>query len=141
MVTADFWSHLWQMPHDQREEYLMGLAKLKLEGMPYTRMEGFLGFPASQISRHVKPYLATYREFVNDNFAKLEQSLRQVDPDYEYMVDQRTIQQQMCALLMGGQEIIDTLEQLAGVQNELVKTQDSQLAELGVGLQGSTRNG
>ena len=122
METADFWSHLWRMTRDQREEYLMGLAQLKLEGMTYTRMEGFLGFPAAQISKHVKPYLGKYRELVEDNFAKLDQSLKQVDPDYAYMTDPRTVQQQMCALLMGGDEIKSTLEQLSGV-NKFEKAQ------------------
>ena len=83
--------------------------------MTYTRMEGFLGFPATQISKYVKPYLAKYRELVANNFAKLEQSLKYVDPDYAYMTDPRTVHQQMCALLMGGDEIISTLEQLTGV--------------------------
>ena len=122
METADFWSHLWRMTRDQREEYLMGLAQLKLEGMTYTRMEGFLGFPAAQISKYVKPYLGKYRELVEDNFAKLDQSLKQVDPDYAYMTDPRTVQQQMCALLMGGDEIKSTLEQLSGV-NKFEKAQ------------------
>jgi hypothetical protein len=115
MENVDFWTHLWQMPHGQREEYLMGLAQLKIEGMTYTRMEGFLGFPASQISKHVKPYLSKYRELVANNIAKLEQSLKQVDPDYAYITDPRTVHQQMCALLMGGDEIKSTLEQLTGV--------------------------
>ena len=113
METADFWSHLWGMPHDKREEYLMGLARLKVEGMPYTRMEGFLGFPASQISKHVRPYVEKYHAFLNYNFDRLEKSLTTVDPDYQYMTDPRTVQQQMCALLMGGEEIKQTLEQLS----------------------------
>ena len=116
METADFWSHVWAMPHDKREEYLMGLARLKLEGMPYTRMEGFLGFPASQISKHVKPYLAKYRVFLEGNFAKLEQSLKRNDPDYDYLTDPRTVTQQMCALVMGGEEIKRTLKQLIDLE-------------------------
>lgn len=115
MVTADFWTHLWGMEHDQREEYLMGLARLKLEGMPYTRMEGFLGFPASQISKHVKPYLAKYQQYLNNNRDMLEQSLKRNDPDYDYLTDPRTVAQQMYALLMGGEEIKQTLNQLCNL--------------------------
>lgn len=115
METADFWSHLRRMSYDQREEFLLGLARLKLEGMTYTRIGGFLGFPTSQISKHVRPYLAKYREMVANNLAKLDQSLKQVDPDYVYMTDPRTVHQQMCALLMGGDKIKNILEQLTRV--------------------------
>ena len=115
-IVDSFSSHLWGLPYEQREEYLMGLARLKTEGMTYTRMGGFIGFPPNQISKQVKPYLEKYRAFLDANLDKLEASLKRNDPDYDYMIDPRTVTQQMCALLLGGDEVKQTLEQLMNLE-------------------------
>lgn len=116
METAEsFGEHLWEMGWEEKTTYLMGLARWRYEGMTYTAIGRLLGYNPSSISKHLKPYEATYRLQLDTNFTKLENSLKRHDPDYDYLTDPRTVAQQMCALLMGGEEIKSTLEQLCNL--------------------------
>jgi hypothetical protein len=115
-TVRNFSDVYYEMEREEREEYLMGLAQLKVSGMTYKAIGGLTGFSTTALSKHLKKYEHKYKELCRVNFECLEESLTKVDPDYVYITDKRTIAQQMCALLMGGQEVIDTLEQLAGVQ-------------------------
>ena len=123
MGTADsFGEYVYSMRHDERERYMMGLAKWRMGGrsMTYKAIANILGgYSPSSVSKYLKPYEARYRELCRANHAHLEQILTRVDPDYAYMVDKRTVLQETCALHMGGDEIINTLKQLAGETNEL----------------------
>jgi hypothetical protein len=117
METAEsFIDYLYKMKRDDREQFLMGLAKLKHDGATYTFIGKFLGeYNPSSISKHLKPYEKRYRELLDANFTKLEESLKRNDPDYDYITDPRTVTQQMCALLLGGEEMKQTLEQLCNL--------------------------
>lgn len=103
MEIADNFSEVvWSMDFDERREYLMGLARLKYEGMPYVKIGSLLGgYSGSSVSKYVKEYVGEYRQLLDDNFAKLEESLKRNDPDYDYITDKRTVLQEMCALHMG----------------------------------------
>lgn len=116
METAKSVSDLYyEMASEDRHQYLMGLAQLKVHGMTYKAIGGLTGFSQHSLAKHLKQYEYLYKDMCHKNYDRLEQSLKQVDPDYAYMTDPRTVQQQMCALLMGGDEIKSTLEQLTGV--------------------------
>lgn len=117
METADsFGSYVYSMQYDKRNDYMMGLAKLRVMGMTYKALSGMLGFPASSVSKYLKPYERQYKELRRANHAHLEQILTRVDPDYAYMTDKRTVLQEMCALHMGGEEIKMTLNQLMNLE-------------------------
>lgn len=116
METAEsFGEHLRKMDWPEQHDYLMGLAKWRYEGMTYTAIGRLLGCNPSGISKHLKPYEELYKQKLDLNRAKLEQSLKRYDPDYDYLTDPRTVTQQMCALVMGGDEIKQTLEQLCNL--------------------------
>lgn len=102
----------YEMGTDERHEYLMGLAQMKLSGMTYKAIGGLTGYSASDLGKHLCDYISEYRKICRTNFERLEKSLNNDDQDYKYIVDPRTVHQQMCALVMGGQEVIETLKQL-----------------------------
>lgn len=116
METAKSVTDLYyEMPSEDRHQYLMGLAQLKVHGMTYKAIGGLTGFSQQSLAKYLKQYERMYKDKCHENYDRLERSLKYVDPDYAYMTDPRTVHQQMCALLMGGDEIISTLEQLTGV--------------------------
>ena len=49
------------------------------------------------------------------NFKKLEASITTPSNDLKYLLDERVILQETCALLMGGDEIKNVLNQLANL--------------------------
>ena len=114
MVTAESFSdYVYKMGWDERERYLRELAKWKHGGMTYEKMASILGgYASSSVAKQVRTYLEDYKRLLDRNFAKLEESLKKNDPDYDYITDRRTVLQEMCALHMGGEEIINTLKQL-----------------------------
>ena len=113
--VRDFSDLYYELTPEERHRYLMGLAQLKVGGMTYKAIGGLTNLSPSALGKHLKAYEREYKKLISDNQDRLHQSLVRVDPDYDYMVDQRTVHQQMCALLMGGDEIKSTLEQLTGV--------------------------
>jgi hypothetical protein len=49
------------------------------------------------------------------NFKKLEASITTPSDDLKYLLDERVILQETCALLMGGKKIKNVLNQLANI--------------------------
>ena len=109
-------SHLWGMSYEQEARYLQGLAKMRVGGMTYKNIAAFIGVSVPGVSKKLKPYEAKYRELIAMNRDKLEASLDRNDADYEFMVDPRTVTQQMCALLLGGEEVKAVLNQLMNLE-------------------------
>jgi hypothetical protein len=117
METVDtLASHLWGMSYEQEARYLQGLAKMRVGGMTYKNIAAFIGVSVPGVSKKLKPYEAKYRELIAMNRDKLEASLDRNDADYEFMVDPRTVTQQMCALLLGGEEVKAVLNQLMNLE-------------------------
>jgi hypothetical protein len=116
METAKSLSDLYYtMPPEELTKYLRGLAQLKVGGMTYKALAGLTGYSQQALAKHLKHYEYEYKEMCHKNYMRVAQCLMRDDPDYAYITDPRTVQQQMCALLMGGDEIKSTLEQLTGV--------------------------
>lgn len=115
-IAETFSDYLYDLSWEERERYLRGLAKLKVSGMTYVKIGSLLGgYSGSEISRQIKDYVVEYEQLLDRNFAKLEDSLKRNDPDYEFMVDPRMVTQEMCAMLLGGEEMKQTLEQLCNL--------------------------
>lgn len=117
METAESFSdYLYKMGWDERHKYLLGLARWKVEGMTYTKIGSILGgYSGDAVSKQLKEYVGLYKQILDTNFAKLEASLKRNDPDYDFMVDPRTVVQEMCAMVLGGEEMKQTLEQLCNL--------------------------
>lgn len=111
-TVRNFSDIYYEMEYEERERYLLELAQLKVCGMTYKAIGGLTGFSPSVLGKHLKKYEKLYKDLCQVNFECLEESLTRVDPDYAYMTDKRTVFQEMCALMMGGQEVIETLKQL-----------------------------
>ena len=119
MATAEsFTDYIYKMEWDERDAYLMGLAKLKVEGMTYVKIGSLLGgYSGKEIGKNIGGHVGRYERLLDHNFAKLEESLKKNDPDYDYITDRRTVLQEMCALHMGGEEIKMTLNQLMNLES------------------------
>ena len=115
-IVDCFSDRIQSMKYAEREEYMMGLAKLRVYGMTYIKLGGLVGYSASSVARHLKPYEQRYKQILRKNHEHLEQILTRVDPDYAYMTDKRTLLQETCALAMGGEEIKMVLNQLANLE-------------------------
>jgi hypothetical protein len=98
------------------DEFMLGLAKLRYLGMNYRAIGGLIGRNQQWTANRLKPYEEIYRQTCINNLKKLMDSLVRHDPNYDFMIDPRVVTQQMCALLMGGEEIRSTLKQLANLK-------------------------
>lgn len=100
---------------DKEHEYTEGLLNLWIDGMPAKSIASMAGMRTSDLNKKLRPFKEAYFKRCEDNCGKIESILKRDDPDYEYLIDQRTKVGNMCALLMGGDEIKDVLEQLANL--------------------------
>lgn len=110
-----FYGDMYALPPKDRLSRTRSLVRMRAQGITYKLIGETLGYPPSQISKYLKVYERMYREEIASNFERLEKSLTTVDPDYAYMIDPRTVQQQMCALEIGREVFEDVLNQLANL--------------------------
>lgn len=104
--------HNW-LALDKDYTYHEGLLDLWVDGMPMKSIASMAGMRTSDLSKKLRPYREEYLERCKKNYARIEAILERKDPEYDYMVYQKTVVNELCALLMGGDEIKDVLEQLA----------------------------
>jgi len=109
------WEKTWAQQLAETETFHNNLANLWLGGMTYTAIAKMHGMDPKDVSYICKPLAKLHHERCADNIEKLNKVLVCPDPDYMFMVDQRTVLQEMCALLIGGNEIKETLEQLGNL--------------------------
>jgi len=105
---------IWER-RDRRETFQSGLLALRLEGMTYKAISGMTNLSPKEVSSMLKPLIAAYDKRCHANIEKLNKVLVCPDPEYMFMVDKRIVLQEMCALLIGGSEIRETLEQLSNL--------------------------
>jgi hypothetical protein len=108
--------HLWE-ERDREEVFQGGVLEFWVGGMTYKAIGGLIGARPQEVSKMLKPLIAKYHARCHENLDKLNRAVlcAERDPDYVFMVDQRTVLQEMCALLIGGSEIKDILEQLSNL--------------------------
>ena len=100
---------------DKEHEYSEGLLNLWIDGMPLKSIASMAGMRTSDLSKKLREQKERYLERCKTNHAKIEAILERKDPEYDYMVYQKTVVNELCALLMGGDEIKDVLEQMANL--------------------------
>jgi hypothetical protein len=83
--------------------------------MTYKAIGAMCNLSQQKVAAIVNPLKQAYDSRCDKNKDKIMAILKREDPEYDFMTDRRTILQEMCALLMGGDEIKSTLEQLTGV--------------------------
>lgn len=96
-----------------QQKMMRELAKLRVFGMTYKKLSALVDMSPQRLASLLKSHEVAYRAEYRKNFQVLLTSLQRNDPDYDHMTDPRTVTQQMCALLMGGEEVKSTLQQLA----------------------------
>lgn len=103
------------MEWDKELTFKDGLLEWRLSGMTYKAIAGMTGMTTQKVSALISPLKHAYDIRCNENIKKIEVSLKREDPEYDYMVYQKTVVNELCALLIGGDEIKDVLEQLANL--------------------------
>lgn len=106
----------WQA-WDNEYTFKDGLLSLWVDGVTQKAMAGLTSLKPRQISDMLRPLKYEYFKRCEKNHAKIEAILKREDPEYDYMVYQKTVVNELCALLMGGDEIKDVLEQLSNWSN------------------------
>lgn len=106
--------HNWIMA-DKEYAYREGLLNLWIDGMSLKSIAALTGMRTSDLSKKLKPHKEMYFERCKANHGKIEAILERKDSEYDYMVYQKTVVNELCALLMGGDEIKDVLQQLANL--------------------------
>ena len=121
-TVKHFYEYIYDLSYPVRMAHTRELVKMRVGGMSYKDIAAMIGvYRPDSVSKYLKHYEQLYRQEVRDNLQRLEDSIRTPDPDYVYMTDKRTVLQEMCALTMGGAEVVSTLEQLMnvkGISNE-----------------------
>ena len=107
---------LWE-ERDKEEIFQGDLLNFWVSGMTYKAIGELIGAKPREASKMLKPLITEYHARCRENLDKLNKAVlcAERNPDYMFMVDQRTVLQEMCALLIGGSEIRETLEQLSNL--------------------------
>ena len=106
--------HEW-LVLDKEYTYRDGLLNLWIDGMPLKSIAGMVGMRTSDLSKKLRDQKEEYFKRCKENSEKIAEILKREDPEYDYMVYEKTVVRELCALLMGGDEIKDVLEQLANL--------------------------
>ena len=109
------WEKSWAQQLGGKKVFHNSLAELWLGGMTYTAIGKMHGMDPKDVSYICKPLVKRYHERCDVNIEKLNKVLVCPDPEYMFMTDKRTVLQEMCALLIGGNEVKKTLEQLSNL--------------------------
>jgi len=100
---------------DKEYNFREGLLNLWIDGMSLKSIAALSGMRTSDLSKKLKDQKEMYFARCRANHAKIEAVLKREDPEYDYMVYQKTVVNELCALLMGGDKIKDVLGQLANM--------------------------
>lgn len=100
---------------DKEYNFREGLLNLWIDGMSLKSIAGMAGMRTSDLSKKLKDQKEAYFKRCEKNHGKIEAILKREDTEYDYMVYQKTVVNELCALLMGGDEIKDVLEQLVNI--------------------------
>ena len=109
------WEKSWAQQRAETNAFHNNLAELWLGGMTYTAIAKMHGMDPKDVSYICKPLVKRYHERCDVNIEKLNKVLVCPDPEYMFMTDKRTVLQEMCALLIGGNEVKNILEQLSNL--------------------------
>ena len=85
------------------------------DGVTYKQLGKEVGLSGNRVSQIVKPIERILVFKSQENFKKLEASITTPSDDLKYLLDERVILQETCALLMGGKKIKNVLNQLANI--------------------------
>ena len=101
---------------DKEHTFHQGLLEWRLSGMTYKAIAAMCGLSTQKVATIVRPLKHAYDIRCDANMEKIKAVLKREDPAYDYMTDRRTVTQEMSALMMGGQEVLNTLEQLSNLE-------------------------
>jgi len=101
---------------DKEDTFHRGLLDWRLSGMTYKAIGAMCNLSQQKVAAIVRPLKHAYDIRCDANMEKIKAVLKREDPDYDYITDRRTVTQEMSALMMGGQEVLNTLEQLSNLE-------------------------
>jgi hypothetical protein len=101
---------------DKEDTFHRGLLDWRLSGMTYKAIGAMCNLSQQKVAAIVRPLKHDYDIRCDANIEKIRAILRREDPDYDYITNQRTVIQEMSALAMGGQEVLNILEQLSNLK-------------------------
>ena len=101
---------------DKEDKFHQGLLDWRLSGMTYKAIGAMCNLSQQKVAAIVRPLKHDYDIRCDANIEKIETILKREDPDYDYITDRRTLIQEMSALAMGGQEVLNILEQLSNLK-------------------------
>ena len=104
---------------DKEDKFHQGLLDWRLSGMTYKAIGAMCNLSQQKVAAIVRPLKHAYDTRCDANKEKIEAVLKREDPAYEYMTDRRTVIQEMSALAMGGQEVLNILEQLSNLKENI----------------------
>jgi len=85
------------------------------DGVAYKKLGEEVGLSGGRVAQIVKPIERILILKGIENLNKLEASITTPSDDLKYVMDRRVMLQENCALLMGGDEIKNVLNQLASL--------------------------
>ena len=101
---------------DKEDKFHQGLLDWRLSGMTFKAIGAMCNLSSQKVAAIVNPLKHAYDIRCDKNKDKIMAIFRREDADYDYMTDRRTVIQEMSALAMGGQEVLNILEQLSNLK-------------------------
>lgn len=98
---------------DKEDTFHQGLLDWRVSGMTYKAIGAMCNLSTQKVATIVRPLKHAYDIRCDKNKDKIMAILKREDSDYDYITNQRTVIQEMSALAMGGQEVLNILEQLS----------------------------
>ena len=100
---------------DEPRNKLWAARRRLYDKVTYKQLGEEVGLHPIRVSAILKPLERILVFKSRENFKKLETSITTPSDDLKYVMDRRVILQENCALLMGGDEIKNVLNQLANL--------------------------
>lgn len=112
------WHDEYERRLKEEQAIILAMARRRFyscERVTYKQIGIEFGVPPLKVSKLISPVVEELRKTFIENRNKIEAAITTPSDELKFVMDKRVILQENCALLMGGDEIKNVLNQLANL--------------------------
>jgi len=113
--------YLDSLSSEESKDHVRMLLRIHASGATYRSLANMFGHTPSQYAGLLRAHRSYYQREVENNLAKLKDSLCKVDPSYTVATNPETALQNMCAMYIGREMMKDALNELANLPDAKTK--------------------